>query len=512
MIYIIGSGPSGIACAHALLKRGLSVTMLDAGLELEEKKQHLLQDPLYPDTLHPELRHQLNENNLIKLSYGSDYPYAAVANHIDIAMDQHIHCAPSFAKGGLSNVWGAFVEQYSNSDLSSWPITTDQLNFYYDKVREFMPWAMAEENSSNPKTRNYFHLSNQAKTIMEHFSLHKINLADQGFVFKPATLAVGFNLDTKLSCNYCGSCQHGCPRKLIYSSAHTLAELNKNPQFHYLQNIIVTHVAESAQAINLFAMHRLSKEKLTFSGSQLFCAAGPIISTQLILQATNQYKQKIRFADSTHFMLPCLMSKRVNNVVKEQLHTLCQLNLKLTNKKIASQAINLQIYTFMDHYVDKFKKIFGRHYQWIAPLLTPILDRLVVIQGHLASADSHQFDLELLADNKLQLTAAINNNVSISTKRLIKYLQKNKRYLGLTPISFMFKLSKICKSFHYGSSMPMSLQPGGFQTDIWGKPLGLQRLHVVDATIFPTIPAGSITPTIMANAYRIASECVIHEN
>jgi choline dehydrogenase-like flavoprotein len=190
---------------------------------------------------------------------------------------------------------------------------------------------------------------------------------------------------------------------------------------------------------------------------------------------------------------------------------LCQLSLKLTNLKLSEQPINLQIYTFMDHYVEKFKKLFGKYYTWVTPLLNPFLERLVVIQGHLASVDSHQFDLELQDDNTLQLTAVLNTKVATITKRLKQYLRHNKRYLGLTPITFMFKLSKICKSFHYGAAMPMSDNPQKNQTDIWGRPRGLKRLHVIDATIFPNIAAGSITPTIMANAYRIAAECPIYE-
>src|SRR5436190_1726280 len=35
MIYVVGSGPSGVSCASALLDRGLDVCMLDAGLTLE---------------------------------------------------------------------------------------------------------------------------------------------------------------------------------------------------------------------------------------------------------------------------------------------------------------------------------------------------------------------------------------------------------------------------------------------------------------------------------------------
>src|SRR5947207_1984492 len=34
MFVVVGSGPAGVACAHALLQQGARVTMLDAGLDL----------------------------------------------------------------------------------------------------------------------------------------------------------------------------------------------------------------------------------------------------------------------------------------------------------------------------------------------------------------------------------------------------------------------------------------------------------------------------------------------
>jgi len=50
VIYVVGSGPSGISAAVALLARGERVTMLDAGIELEPERRQLVaqlaaQDP-----------------------------------------------------------------------------------------------------------------------------------------------------------------------------------------------------------------------------------------------------------------------------------------------------------------------------------------------------------------------------------------------------------------------------------------------------------------------------------
>src|SRR4029077_11551312 len=39
MFVVVGSGPAGVACAHALLSKGARVTMLDAGLDLESDRK-----------------------------------------------------------------------------------------------------------------------------------------------------------------------------------------------------------------------------------------------------------------------------------------------------------------------------------------------------------------------------------------------------------------------------------------------------------------------------------------
>ena len=41
---VIGSGPAGVACAKALLARGASVLMLDAGIELESDRARIVRE------------------------------------------------------------------------------------------------------------------------------------------------------------------------------------------------------------------------------------------------------------------------------------------------------------------------------------------------------------------------------------------------------------------------------------------------------------------------------------
>ena len=46
---VIGSGPAGAACARALLARGATVLMLDAGLELEPERARVVHQLAAPN-------------------------------------------------------------------------------------------------------------------------------------------------------------------------------------------------------------------------------------------------------------------------------------------------------------------------------------------------------------------------------------------------------------------------------------------------------------------------------
>ena len=57
---------------------------------------------------------------------------------------------------------------------------------------------------------------------------------------------------------------------------------------------------------------------------------------------------------------------------------------------------------------------------------------------------------------------------------------------------------------HIGGTFPMSSHPGPQETDVYGRPYGFDRVHVVDASVLPSLSATTITYTAMANASRIA--------
>ena len=80
------------------------------------------------------------------------------------------------------------------------------------------------------------------------------------------------------------------------------------------------------------------------------------------------------------------------------------------------------------------------------------------------------------------------------------------RHAGLLALVAALREGPVGSSFHAGGSMPMAKAPRGHEADILGRPAALKRIHVVDASVLPAIPATTITLSVMANAHRIGSE------
>src|SRR5688572_15036129 len=104
---VVGSGPAGVACARALLERGARVTMLDAGIVLEEpqralvKQMSALKPPEWSRAQLMALKGSTAAGTKgipLKLAYGSDYPYRETESQLPAEYDG-VGLRPSLAQG-----------------------------------------------------------------------------------------------------------------------------------------------------------------------------------------------------------------------------------------------------------------------------------------------------------------------------------------------------------------------------------------------------------------------------
>lgn len=524
MIYVVGSGPAGVACASALVKKGLPVRMLDAGLELETERAQVVQElrSARPENWDLASVDLIKDNMAVrgrnlptKCIYGSDFPYRDIDKHIPIEA-KRADASPSLAKGGFSNVWGAGVSPYVDEDIADWPISVADLATHYEAVLSLMHLSAVKDDleSVQPLSSAATYAlrpSKQAVAFIDDLQRSKEGLKACGFSFGYSRLAVRAHATHEgAGCVYCGLCLYGCPYGLIYNSAATLAQLQQRENFNYLKDVIVEKLVEASDNVTIHARSRLTGERLSFAAARVCLASGVVSTTKILLESLEAYDQPVAMKDSQYFIFPLLRYHKVANVTTEELHTLSQVFLRLVDPELSENGIHFSVYTYNDLVKSAIKRILGPTYTLLQWPIHELLGRLMVIQAYLHSNLSATIVMTLRKGRdgsvgKLILEGRLNEHTRRVIKKVVAKMYANRAHFKAVPLPLSSYIAAPGRGFHSGGTFPMRKQPSRFESDCLGRPHGLQKVHAVDATVFGSIPSGPITLSIMANAHRIAS-------
>lgn len=507
---IIGSGPSGVSAAAALLDRGVETMMIDSGLALEPERAQAVSAVA---GVAPENWSRAALAGIrgaapgrgevpLKTSYGSDYPYRAVAASTPIDAPD-IVARGSYAMGGLSNVWGASVLPYRQHDLAGWPIGEGDLAPAYAAVARFMPIAGVVD-----RLQTMFPLyddrpsphaeSRQAALVRTRTERNVRHLAGAGLTVGRSRLAL------QPGCIRCGLCLHGCPHELIYSARHTLADLRQRG-LRYVEGLTARTVSEDSAGAQVSAEDPNGRT-VTIEGNHVLIAAGVINSAAILLRSQGRYDDPVLLRDSQYYLIPALARRSVGAIGREKLHTLAQLFFEVEDRTISDYTVHLQFYT----YNDLFRALLEARLGPLARLVPDrlLLGRLMLFQGYLHSNHSGAIRATLSRSggrDGLHLEPALNPETPEKVDLVVRKLARLGRWTGVHPVRPMVEITEPGRGFHLGASFPMAAEPGPGQTDRLGRPHGMSRIHLVDASVFSTIPSTTITYSAMANAYRIGS-------
>jgi choline dehydrogenase-like flavoprotein len=526
MIIVVGSGPAGVSAAQALLDQGLAVTMLDAGQELEPEFARRV---AALRTVEPRLwkgeRVEFLRNNVapdhkgigVKHAYGSDFPYRH-EERIATITRANASTGPSLARGGLSNVWGASILPCRQKDIGDWPITLKDLEPHYRAVLTGMGVSGREDGLAKvfplyTDAPRPLRASRQGAGLLAAMEARRDELERAGVYFGAARLAARAEArEGRSGCVYCGLCMYGCPHELIYNSAATLDELRRNPSFSYEPGVVVGRVEERGPQVRLFATAVETGEPRTFSAERVYLACGPIATTRVLLESLGAFDTPVRMLDSCYFLMPFLRYRAVKDVAGEQLHTMAQVFIEILDPEVSPHTVHLQVYTYNDMYEAGVRGLLGPLAGLAAPLANAAISRLLVALCYLHSDFSPGMSLTLGRDDAApsgRVLAIEGERLGDITRRSIARVTKKlsgcRKALRARPVGLLTHITAPGRGYHSGGTFPMQATPGPMQCDVLGRPTGFQRVHAVDATVFPSIPATTITLSVMANAHRIAS-------
>lgn len=504
---VIGSGPAGVSVATALLARGRHVTMLDCGKMLEPDRaqcRDTLAASSYQSWGEAEVAaYQMPQFHAVPgqvRRFGSDFamePSATTTSENSPPMGLRA----SRAAGGLSNLWGAAVLPYRQSDIDDWPITTADLAPHYRAVASFLPMSGTTDDLAqffpdiDMAGCTQIAPTRQAEALLARLGKNRAPLQGLGVTIGAARQAVSG------ACVRCGMCLHGCPWGYIYSAAQTLESLRSRPGFTYRGGTVALRFSEDADGVEI-----VCQDGTSLRGSRLFIAAGVLESARLLLASGPISNTELVLKDSRHAFLPMLSRWRTTDRPDQPpLHTMPQVFLELSDPSVSKRLIHSQIYTWNEYFARDLIANYGRRLPFSGALFHWLARRLMVAQIFLHSDDSGRIALKLAPDGRLD-TRVIESPDSLRVmKAAAVKIGVAMAAAGVTALGFARRDGGPGSSFHVGGSVPMAKTSGPAQSDRLGRPHGLERVHLVDASVLPSIPATTITLSVMANAHRIGS-------
>jgi hypothetical protein len=271
---------------------------------------------------------------------------------------------------------------------------------------------------------------------------------------------------------------------------------------------VVTTLNEAGSKALVSGYDRVSRAPLHVEADRVFLAAGVIPTAQILLRSRSLYNSPVFLKDSQYFLLPLVQLKSAGRAPEEALQTLSQLFVEFIDPQISPYTVHLQLYSYNDLISQALANTFGPLAGPLGMLRRSLEDRLLVVQGYLHSDHSSKISLTLRSTSgdscdRLELRPEINPQVKPTIRKVVRKLIGLAPKLGAVPLPMMLQVAEPGRGFHCGGSFPMSHSPSQGQTDILGRPFDWKRIHVVDASVMPSIPATTITLSAMANAHRI---------
>jgi choline dehydrogenase-like flavoprotein len=521
---IVGSGASAAGAALALLTDpSQEVSVIDIGHLLDASRTEAIgrmaatSPPMWNESDLSAIRTQPVGRQARglpqKRSYGSAYPFDDVGQLHDVTGVGHANgSVVSAAYGGLTNVWGAQVMPFTRSTFANWPVDYATMEPHYRAILQSIPFAAEEDSLAENfplivEGQRLPAVAPRTSEVLAKASRFEDSLRRSGIAVGKARLAF-----QSQSCVRCGLCMTGCPYSLIYSAAQTFDKLRRDSLIRYHEGLIAVEVGQTGDSPFVIAKDVRTGAFERFEADRVFIGCGAVGTTRLVLSSLNVFNQDIEMGESAQFVVPMVSRIPTPDPRGASEFTLNQFNMTVSLDDDALNISQIHFYPHNDALVDALPAVLktriGR------PLADQLLRRLTIGLGYLPSWESPSMRIRITESSKNtelpgivvsgdQQSALANVMFRKVARRMLRVAPK----LDLWPVLPMAFLSAPGKSYHFGGSLPHRSAPvdGPLTTDVLGRLRQWSRIHMIDASVFPSVPATTFTLTIMANAHRIAT-------
>lgn len=508
-VIVIGSGLSAYGAIIAALERKCMVTILDIGDEIPKalSDQIELIKKENPQKIFEQvfqLKKSVGMSNLLskkipqKTLFGSKFFYKEL-----LLKDGHSFPYTE-AQGGYSVAWGGAVLAPQKSDLEDLPFGFESLEESFHSVATHisMPHFKDEltdlfPNFGNPNPPVTLSPS-QVKLLK---NVEKLNKIKKGRIYVSGQARLATKAGGLQACQYCGMCSNGCVYNAIFSSKQAILELINSGRVLYHSNKRVTDVIENQEGVVVVAVNHKDAIEY-FPADYVFVGAGAYNSTR-IASNIRKNSESIRFKKTGGFVRPYFSIKK-NGFDWPAQNTQANVFLEIKNARISKYWIHSQISTPNEIVIEASGHIEKKwKYNVISAARKFFLSHLVIVMTNLHSKDGPYYEMQINPSKNATGELRVSQSYIKHEKRIDRHLRLLFLQIGFLALPFGKKGVSNGPGYHIGGSLPMG-GIGNLGTDYLGRLKGSVKVHFVDTSVLPNIPATTIGFLAMANAHRIA--------
>ena len=470
-VAVLGSGPSAVAALLALKSfSNLKIDVLDTGLD------SYVEPP--------------RNKSFRKLSNGSYHPYLQFPSGPEVRQTS-VDLPYSFAKSGLSTVWGSTLSKFSPDFLNEiFGEDANSIQKSYARVASGIPISKVgiNLNDSGYGNQNPIIVSDRIRLIIS-----RLNIANKKISVQETYLAL-LNSDVN-NCIYCGNCMDYCPKNLIWKASNAFDEFSQLDNLTYQSDRRCIEINDLNGMSLIRSLNSNGTEFVDGPYSKIYLCTGPI-ETFRILSESKMISGKKYLRQNSTFYLPIYSRK-----IQQQPDTAFGMTqLTIAVKKDAKRILFLQIYEFSSNHIELLKQKYP--FLKLVPLflLKNILKNFLFAIGYLESSISPQLKMEL-CDSSVNIGLKEDSKVYKTKKVIREILVENLNFFcsaRLQPLKWFISLTKPGNGVHVSGNLAV-----GTDIDANGKILGSHGVYVCDSSSLPDLEPGPVTYTIMANANRI---------
>ncbi|MDR2819704.1 MAG: hypothetical protein LBB60_04145 [Desulfovibrio sp.] len=509
---IVGSGPSGMAVARILEKRG--TCLVDAG-DLPQAQfpyASLTEAAASGDFSalmgeHWEALANIRDPHAVHTKMKSQaLRFIASGEPVEVYGDSEtilLKVAGSYAAGGMSNTWGAQLVRYTDADLDKagdWPLEVSALSPYYADLEEHIGIAGAVDDMYDFLGEVHGLLSPPplvpcAQYLLARYESAKKTALESMLLGRPrlgllTTKYKGYEPYKFCETEFFTSGQSG-----IYTAKRTLDDLRqKNNMVFYERHKLLSYT-ENEDHVAATVLDCKRNEKITIKAHHLLLGCGTLHTARLVLLNRGETGRTLPFIDHPPTLVPIFFPRMFGSILPSRSFPV---QLAATLKESPTRELISLYYPGAVLWSDLLPET-PLPVSSALRLFKNMFGGMLVAQIWETSTPQKANVLELDDSGALRIRYPDYNKYT-NLKKLLKIFRR----LGGWSLQRFASMPMPGRGFHYAGSLPMKDAPEPYQTHTDGRLWDSRRVYIIDAAALPSLPAKNHSLTMMANAARIA--------